>query len=101
MRKLVFSALVALLVFAVASVVCFADANDDLFAAIKAKDIGRVRTLLATGANVNALAKNILGVGNISPLSYAVSEGDTEILRLKSEAVGLDKCRSVFLCFQG
>lgn len=79
MRKIGFSALVALLVLAVASVVCFADTTDDLFAAIKAKDINRVRTLLDAGVNVNAMAENILGIKNISPLSYAVNEGDTEI----------------------
>jgi ankyrin repeat protein len=75
----------ALLVFALASVVCFADQNDDLLAAIKAKDINQVRALLDAGANVNALANNILNIGNISPLSYAVSEDDTEIAELLIE----------------
>ena len=82
MKKIKLSYLIAVLILAMASVVCFADANDDLFAAIKAKDINRVRTLLDAGANVNALAKNILGIENISPLYYAVNEGDTEIIKL-------------------
>ena len=82
MRKTGIWIFAALLALAMAGAVCFAGENDDLFAAIKAKDINRVRMLLASGANVNALAENFLGIGNISPLSYAVSEGDTEIVKL-------------------
>lgn len=82
MKKIRFIAFVALLVLALADAVCFADANEDLFAAIKAKDIHRVRTLLASGADVNALEKNAWGVVNSSPLMDAVSEGDMEIARL-------------------
>ena len=67
------------LALAMASVVCFADTTDDLFAAIKAKDIGRVTSLLNLGVNVNAMAESILGVKNISPLSYAVTWDATEI----------------------
>jgi ankyrin repeat protein len=82
MRKTGFFTLVPLLILVVASVACFAGANDDLFAAIKARDIGRVRKLLASGANVNAPAQNFPAAAYLSPLAYAVREGDTEIARL-------------------
>lgn len=85
MRKTGLVFFVPLLILALASAVCFADQNDDLIAAIHAKDINRVRALLDAGANVNALAQNILNIGNISPLSYAISEDDTEIARLLIE----------------
>lgn len=85
MRKTALFALFMLLSFAAAGVVCFAGVNDDLFDAIKAKDIQKVEALLSSGTDVNALAQNIVGVGNISPLSYAASEGDTEIVRLLLE----------------
>jgi ankyrin repeat protein len=82
MKKVGFFAIVALLVLAVANSACFADANDDLYMAIKAKNSSRVKMLLASGANANAPAKNIPGIENYSPLYYAVNEGDTEIVKL-------------------
>jgi ankyrin repeat protein len=79
MRKIGFWIFAVVLTLAMASAVCFADTTDDLFAAIKAKDIGRVTALLDGGVSANAMAESILGVKNISPLSYAVTWDATEI----------------------
>jgi ankyrin repeat protein len=82
MRKTGFWIFAATVVLAMASAVCWADQTDDLFAAIKAKDLGRVRALLDAGANVNVLGENIFGANNISPLSYALNWGSSDIAAL-------------------
>jgi len=79
MRKTGFWIFAATVALAMASAVCWADTTDDLFAAIKAKDIGRVTALLDGGVSVNVMAESILGVKNISPLSYAVTWDATDI----------------------
>jgi ankyrin repeat protein len=65
-----------------AAVVCWADPTDDLFQAITNKDVNAVRAALDRGASVNALARNIVNIGNISPLSHAVSHDAPEIVKL-------------------
>jgi len=85
MRKLAYFAIFGLLVFTMAAGACFAITNDELFAAIKAKDAQKVKALIAGGADVNAEAENIFGVHNITPLSYAISERNPEIAELLVE----------------
>ena len=58
--------------------VCLADINEDLYRAISAKDIQKVKELISKGADVNAKWKNIIG-GYIAPLDHAVSSGAAEI----------------------
>ncbi len=82
MRKTGFSFLAAVLILTAASVVCHADATQDLFKAIDNKDLNAAQAALNAGANVNALAENLLNIANISPLSYAVDYDATDIVKL-------------------
>ncbi|MGP8153868.1 MAG: ankyrin repeat domain-containing protein [Smithella sp.] len=58
--------------------ICLADINEDLYKAISAKDIQKVKELISNGANINARWKNIIG-GYISALDHAVSSGAPDI----------------------
>ncbi len=55
-----------------------ADINDDLFKAIEAKDIQKVKELVASGADVNAKGKNLVG-GFRVPLQVALGNLQPEI----------------------
>lgn len=85
MKRLILLAFILLLNLTLSTAVCGAGINEDLLQAIKAKDIQKVKELLSRGADVNAMGKNIFGVDNITPLSLAASDGDTEIVRLLLE----------------
>ena len=61
MRKIVFSALVPLLILAGANGVCLADVNDDLFDAAQRGNVEKVKLLLAKGADINYKDKIVLG----------------------------------------
>jgi hypothetical protein len=79
MKKIGFSAFVALLVLAVASVVCFADQNEDLVLAAQRGDVEQVKQLLAAGADINFKDPDILGH---TPLTIASAWGRTETVKL-------------------
>jgi ankyrin repeat protein len=79
MRKIVFSVLVPLLMLAVASAVCFADVNDDMFTAAQRGDVEKVRLLLEKGADINYKDKIVLGH---TPMTIAAAWGHTEIVKL-------------------
>jgi ankyrin repeat protein len=78
MKKIGFIAFVALLVLAAASVVCFADANDDLYDAAQRGDVEKVRMLLARGANFNVIDK----ISGQTPLTIAAYFGHIETVKL-------------------
>ena len=74
-----------LAILAVSGAMSRADATDDLFKAIDNKDVNAARAALDRGAPVNAVAKNIFNIGNITPLSHAVTKGQVEIVKLLLE----------------
>ncbi len=82
MKKTGFSLLAAISILMAASAGCRADSTQDLFKAIDNKDLSAAQAALDAGANVNALAENLLKIANISPLSYAVDHDATDIVKL-------------------
>jgi ankyrin repeat protein len=83
MKKPVLFAFVLLLTFTLVIPVCLADINDDLFQAIKNKDIQKAKRLLSEGADANAKKKGILG--DNTPLASAIFNGAPEIAKLLIE----------------
>jgi hypothetical protein len=79
MRKIVFSALVPLLILAGANGVCLADVNDDLFDAAQRGNGEKVKLLLTKGADINYKDKIVLGH---TPMTIAAAFGHTEIVKL-------------------
>jgi ankyrin repeat protein len=85
MKRAIFSAFVMFLISASVPPVCHADLNDDLFQAIKNNDLETVTRLLSQGADPNAKAQSIIGVDNITPLPFALSNRAPEIAKLLIE----------------
>jgi ankyrin repeat protein len=87
MKRLLLPGVVLLLVFLASAPRCIANINDDLFQAIKNKDVQKVRTLLAQGADANTKGESIINAAiKITPLDYAMSHGGvTEIVGLLIE----------------
>jgi len=79
MRKIVFPALVQLLILAVSSALCFADINDDMFMAAQEGDVEKVSQLLEKGADVNYKDKTVFGH---TPMTIAAAWGYTNVVRL-------------------